>query len=55
LLIQDHMADIMTKVAFSAGVTGLATVVAGLCEGFEGPSAVVEESPLRSHQQPSML
>jgi hypothetical protein len=30
----------MMKVAFSADVTGLATVVAGLCEGYEGLSAV---------------
>jgi hypothetical protein len=32
------MADVMTKVAVSADVTGLATAVAGLHEGFEGPS-----------------
>jgi hypothetical protein len=32
--------DIMTKVAFSADVTGLATAVAGLRDGFEGPSVV---------------
>jgi hypothetical protein len=30
----------MTKVAFSADVTSLAKVVAGLCEGFESLSAV---------------
>jgi hypothetical protein len=30
----------MTKVALFANVTGLATAVAGLCDGFEGPSAV---------------
>jgi hypothetical protein len=30
----------MTKVAVSADVTGLATVVAGLREGFEGLSVV---------------
>jgi hypothetical protein len=40
LLIQRHMADIMTKVAFSADVTSLATVVAGLCDEFEGLSVV---------------
>jgi hypothetical protein len=40
LLIQYHMADITTKVAFSADVTSLATAVAGLCDGFESPSAV---------------
>jgi hypothetical protein len=40
LLIQHHMADVMTKFAISADVTSLATVVAGLREGFEGPSAV---------------
>jgi hypothetical protein len=40
LLIQHHMADVMMKVALSADVTGLATAVAGVCEGFEGPSAV---------------
>jgi hypothetical protein len=40
LLIQCHMVDIMMKVAFSADVTGLATAVAGLHDGFEGPSAV---------------
>jgi hypothetical protein len=34
------MADIMMKVAFSANVTGLATAVAGLRNGFESPSAV---------------
>jgi hypothetical protein len=39
-LIQGHVADIMMKVAVSADVTGLATAVAGLCEGFEGPSTV---------------
>jgi hypothetical protein len=40
LLIQHHMANIMTQVAISADVTGLATVVAGLREGFESPSMV---------------
>jgi hypothetical protein len=30
----------MTNVAVSTDVTGLATAVAGLREGFEGPSAV---------------
>jgi hypothetical protein len=40
LLIQHHMVDVMMKVAFSADVTGLATAVAGLCDGFEGPSVV---------------
>jgi hypothetical protein len=40
LLIQCHMADVMAKVALFADVTGLATAVAGLCEGFEGPSTV---------------
>jgi hypothetical protein len=30
----------MMKVAFSADVTGLATAVAGLHNGFEGPSVV---------------
>jgi hypothetical protein len=40
LLIQHHIVDIMTKVAFSASVTGLATAVAGLHNGFEGLSAV---------------
>jgi hypothetical protein len=34
------MVDIMTKVAFSADVTGLAIAVAGLHNGFEGLSAV---------------
>jgi hypothetical protein len=34
------MADIMTEVALSADVTGLATAVAGLWNGFEGLSAV---------------
>jgi hypothetical protein len=34
------MMDVMTKITISADVTGLATVVAGLREGFEGPSAV---------------
>jgi hypothetical protein len=29
----------MMEVALSADVAGLATAVAGLCEGFEGPSA----------------
>jgi hypothetical protein len=32
--------DVTTEVALSADVAGLATVVAGLCEGFEGLSAV---------------
>jgi hypothetical protein len=40
LLIQHHMADIMMKVTFSADLTGLATAVAGLREGFESLSAV---------------
>jgi hypothetical protein len=40
LLIQHHMVDFMMKVALSADVTSLATAVAGLCEGFEGLSAV---------------
>jgi hypothetical protein len=40
LLIQCHVVDVMTKVAFSAYVTSLATVVAGLRDGFEGPSVV---------------
>jgi hypothetical protein len=39
-LIQHHMVDVMTKVALFADVAGFATVVAGLCEGFEGSSAV---------------
>jgi hypothetical protein len=34
------MADIMMKVALSADVTSLATVVAGLHKGFEGLSMV---------------
>jgi hypothetical protein len=34
------MADVMMKITISADVTGLATAVAGLREGFEGPSAV---------------
>jgi hypothetical protein len=34
------MADVMMTVAFSAGVTSLATVVAGLCDRFESLSAV---------------
>jgi hypothetical protein len=34
------MADVMVKVAISADVTGLATAVAGLCDRFEGLSAV---------------
>jgi hypothetical protein len=34
------MADIMTKVTFSTGVTGLATAVAGLYDRFESLSAV---------------
>jgi hypothetical protein len=32
--------DIVTTVAFFADVTGLATAIAGLREGFEGSSAV---------------
>jgi hypothetical protein len=40
LLIQSHMADVMMKVALFADVTSLATAVAGLCKGFEGPSVV---------------
>jgi hypothetical protein len=40
LLIQHHMADVMRKVTLFADVASLATVVAGLCEGFEGPSVV---------------
>jgi hypothetical protein len=34
------MTDVMTKVAISADLTGLATAVAGSREGFEIPSAV---------------
>jgi hypothetical protein len=40
LLIQCHMADVMTKVTLFADVASLATAVAGLCEGFECSSAV---------------
>jgi hypothetical protein len=40
LLIQRYMVDVMMKVTISADVTSLAAVVAGLREGFEGPSAV---------------
>jgi hypothetical protein len=40
LFIWCHMADIMTEVAFSASVTGLATAIAGLRDGLEGPSVV---------------
>jgi hypothetical protein len=39
-LIQGHMVDVVTKVTLSADVASLSTVVTGLCEGFEGPSAV---------------
>jgi hypothetical protein len=39
-LIQGHVMDLMTEVTLSAGVTGLSTAVTGLCEGFEGLSAV---------------
>jgi hypothetical protein len=39
-LIQRHMTDIMMKITLSADVTGLPTAVAGLREGFKGPSAV---------------
>jgi hypothetical protein len=39
-LMQRHMMDIMTGITFSTDVTGLTTVVAGLHEGFESPSAV---------------
>jgi hypothetical protein len=38
--IQRHMTDVMMKITISADVTGLATAVAGVREGFEGPSAV---------------
>jgi hypothetical protein len=34
------MTDVMTKITLSADVTGLATAVAGLRKGFEGPSTV---------------
>jgi hypothetical protein len=40
LLIQCHVADVMMEVALSVDVTGLATAVAGLHNGFEGPSTV---------------
>jgi hypothetical protein len=39
-LIQGHVADVMTMVVVFANVTGLSTAVAGLGEGFKGPSAV---------------
>jgi hypothetical protein len=39
-LIKCHVADVMTEVALSVDVAGLATTVAGLCEVFEGPSMV---------------
>jgi hypothetical protein len=39
-LIQCHMMDVMMKITLSADVTGLPTAVAGLREGFEGPSTV---------------
>jgi hypothetical protein len=32
------MMDVITKIAFSTDVTSLATAVAGLHKGFEGPS-----------------
>jgi hypothetical protein len=32
------MVDVMMKVALFADVAGLATAIAGLCEGFEGSS-----------------
>jgi hypothetical protein len=40
LRIQHHMVDVVMKVALFADVASLATAVAGLCEGFEGSSAV---------------
>jgi hypothetical protein len=40
LLIQCHVVDIMTEVTLFADVADLATVVAGLRDGFEGPSMV---------------
>jgi hypothetical protein len=40
LLIQHHMADVMSKVTLFADVASIAAVVAGLCEGFEGSSVV---------------
>jgi hypothetical protein len=40
LLIQCHVADVMVEVTLSADVAGLATAVAGLCDGFEGLSTV---------------
>jgi hypothetical protein len=40
LFIQCHVADIMMEVTLSADVISLATVVAGLHNRFESPSAV---------------
>jgi hypothetical protein len=40
LLIQCHVVDVMMEVTLSADVAGLATAVAGLRDGFEGPSTV---------------
>jgi hypothetical protein len=40
VVIQCHMVDIMPKVTVFTDMAGLATAVAGLHEGFEGPSAV---------------
>jgi hypothetical protein len=39
-LIKHHVADVVAEIALFADVTGLATVVAGLCKQFEGSSAV---------------
>jgi hypothetical protein len=38
--IQGYVADVVMTVAFFADVTGLATAIAGLREGFEGSSVV---------------
>jgi hypothetical protein len=40
LFIQCHIVDVMVEVALSANVASLATAVAGLHNGFEGPGGV---------------
>jgi hypothetical protein len=40
MLIQHHVVDVVMEVALFTDVTSPATAVAGLCEGFEGSSAV---------------
>jgi hypothetical protein len=49
------MVDIMTEVAFSASVTGLATVIAGLRDCKGNPNSLREQLSLKTNQGESKV